>query len=69
VDRTRRNREVARAPPEHPEHQRPELSYAESKDFTWDVIGGRAVLANLLQCAGKHEAALEESSATKAQSR
>ena len=36
------------------------IAYAESKDFTWDVIGGRAVLANLLQRAGKHDAALEE---------
>ena len=28
------------------------IAYAESKDFTWDVIGGRALLAKLLHRRG-----------------
>jgi eukaryotic-like serine/threonine-protein kinase len=33
------------------------IAYAESKDFTWDVIGGRALLAKLLHRRGTAEAA------------
>lgn len=33
------------------------IAYAESKDFTWDVIGGRALLAKLLHRRGAPEAA------------
>jgi eukaryotic-like serine/threonine-protein kinase len=35
------------------------IAYAESKDFTWDVIGGRALLAKLLHRRGSPEAARE----------
>jgi eukaryotic-like serine/threonine-protein kinase len=33
------------------------IAYAESKDFTWDVIGGRALLAKLLHRRGTSEQA------------
>ena len=33
------------------------IAYAESKDFTWDVVGGRALLAKLLHRRGAPEAA------------
>jgi tetratricopeptide (TPR) repeat protein len=36
------------------------IAYAESKDFTWDVIGGRALLAKLLHRRGAFEAARVE---------
>jgi eukaryotic-like serine/threonine-protein kinase len=36
------------------------IAYAESKDFTWDVIGGRALLAKLLHRRGAPEAAQQE---------
>jgi tetratricopeptide (TPR) repeat protein len=36
------------------------IAYAESKDFTWDVIGGRALLAKLLYGAGHLDDAREE---------
>ncbi len=36
------------------------IAYAESKDFTWDVIGGRAMLARLLDRDGSLNAAGEE---------
>ncbi len=35
------------------------IAYAESKDFTWDVIGGRALLAKLLHRRGQPDAARE----------
>jgi tetratricopeptide (TPR) repeat protein len=33
------------------------IAYAESKDFTWDVVGGRALLAKLLHRRGTPEEA------------
>ena len=36
------------------------IAYAESKDFTWDVIGGRLLLAKLLRRCGRFEAAVRE---------
>jgi serine/threonine protein kinase/tetratricopeptide (TPR) repeat protein len=33
------------------------LAYAESKHFSWDVLGGRALLARLLQRTGRPDAA------------
>ena len=42
------------------------IAYAESKDFTWDVIGGRVLLANLLHRRGQLEAAREEYERTRA---
>jgi serine/threonine protein kinase/tetratricopeptide (TPR) repeat protein len=36
------------------------IAYAESKDFTWDVVSGRALLAKLLHRRGAPEAALAE---------
>jgi serine/threonine protein kinase/tetratricopeptide (TPR) repeat protein len=36
------------------------IAYAASKEFTWDVIGGRLLLANLLRRLGKLETAREE---------
>jgi hypothetical protein len=35
------------------------IAYAASKDFTWDVIGGRALLAKLLHRRGQPDAARE----------
>ena len=35
------------------------IAYAESKDFTWDVIGGRALLAKLLHRRGSLDDARE----------
>jgi hypothetical protein len=42
------------------------IAYAESKDFVWDVIGGRVLLANLLQRSGQLETAREEYVRTRA---
>ena len=42
------------------------VAYAESKDYTWDVIGGRALLARLLHRAGSLDAARDEYSRTRA---
>jgi hypothetical protein len=36
------------------------IAYAESKDYTWDVIGGRALLARLLHRDGLLEPAGEQ---------
>jgi eukaryotic-like serine/threonine-protein kinase len=36
------------------------IAYAESKDYTWDVIGGRALLARLLHREGLLEPAAEQ---------
>jgi serine/threonine protein kinase/tetratricopeptide (TPR) repeat protein len=36
------------------------IRYAEANDFTWDVIGGRLMLAQLLQRRGDYEAAKTE---------
>jgi tetratricopeptide (TPR) repeat protein len=36
------------------------IAYAESKDFTWDVIGGRLLLAKLLHRLGELDAARAE---------
>jgi eukaryotic-like serine/threonine-protein kinase len=36
------------------------IAYAESKDFTWDVIGGRVLLAALLHRAGQLQEATRE---------
>jgi tetratricopeptide (TPR) repeat protein len=36
------------------------IAYAASKEFTWDVIGGRLLLAKLLRRLGQLEAAREE---------
>jgi serine/threonine protein kinase/tetratricopeptide (TPR) repeat protein len=36
------------------------IAYAEGKNFMWDVIGGRALLAKLLYRSGRYEAAREE---------
>jgi serine/threonine protein kinase/tetratricopeptide (TPR) repeat protein len=36
------------------------IAYAESKDYTWDVIGGRALLARLLHRDGVPEQAAEQ---------
>ena len=36
------------------------IAYAESREFVWDVIGGRALLARLLQRAGQLSAARDE---------
>jgi serine/threonine protein kinase/tetratricopeptide (TPR) repeat protein len=41
------------------------IAYAESRDFVWDVIGGRALLAHLLHRAGKLGLAREEFERTK----
>ncbi len=35
------------------------IAYAEAKDFTWDVVGGRALLAKLVHRRGTREAAEE----------
>ncbi|HEX4445175.1 MAG TPA: AAA family ATPase, partial [Polyangiaceae bacterium] len=35
------------------------IAYAEAKDFTWDVVGGRALLAKLLHQRGSREDARE----------
>ena len=42
------------------------IAYAESKDFIWDVIGGRALLARLLHRGGLLEAAGEQYEKAKA---
>ena len=42
------------------------IAYAESKDFTWDVIGGRVLLAKLLHRGGNLEAARDEYERTRA---
>jgi serine/threonine protein kinase len=42
------------------------IAYAESKDFTWDVIGGRVLLAKLLHRAGSLVDAREEYERTRA---
>ena len=42
------------------------IAYAEGKDFTWDVIGGRVLLAGLLHRAGQHEEAGKEYERTRA---
>ena len=42
------------------------IAYAESKDFVWDVIGGRVLLANLLQRSGQLETSREEYVRTRA---
>jgi tetratricopeptide (TPR) repeat protein len=42
------------------------IAYAESKDFTWDVIGGCVLLARLLHRLGHLDAAREEYEKTKA---
>jgi eukaryotic-like serine/threonine-protein kinase len=42
------------------------IAYAESKDFTWDVIGGHALLASLLHRIGQLEAARGEYERTRA---
>jgi serine/threonine protein kinase/predicted ATPase len=36
------------------------IAYAESKDFTWDVIGGRLLLSKLLRRCGRFEIAVRE---------
>jgi tetratricopeptide (TPR) repeat protein len=36
------------------------IRYAEANDFTWDVIGGRLMLAQLLQRRGDYDAAKTE---------
>ncbi len=36
------------------------IAYAESKDFTWDVIGGRLLLAKLLRRSGRLDLAVPE---------
>ena len=36
------------------------IAYAESKEFTWDVIGGQGLLAKLLRRLGQRSAAREE---------
>ena len=36
------------------------IAYAESKDFTWDIVGGHALLAKLLHRRGALEAARAE---------
>jgi eukaryotic-like serine/threonine-protein kinase len=54
------------APPgqrQHPDGERllrQGIAYAESKEFTWDVIGGRLLLANLLRRLAQLEAARRE---------
>jgi serine/threonine protein kinase/tetratricopeptide (TPR) repeat protein len=42
------------------------IAYAVSKDFTWDVIGGRVLLAKLLQRGGQLEDARNEYEKTRA---
>ncbi len=42
------------------------IAYAESRDFVWDVIGGRLLLAHLLHRAGQVAAAKEEYDRTRA---
>ncbi|MGD0530408.1 MAG: AAA family ATPase, partial [Polyangiaceae bacterium] len=42
------------------------IAYAVSKDFTWDVIGGRVLLAKLLQRGGQLEEARNEYEKTRA---
>jgi serine/threonine protein kinase/tetratricopeptide (TPR) repeat protein len=42
------------------------IAYAESKNFTWDVIGGRALLAKLLYRGGQLDAARAEYETTRA---
>jgi tetratricopeptide (TPR) repeat protein len=42
------------------------IAYAESKDFTWDVIGGRVLLAGLLHRLGLLDAARAEYERTRA---
>jgi len=42
------------------------IAYAEGKDFTWDVIGGRVLLAKLLQRLGHLDAARDEYEKTRA---
>jgi eukaryotic-like serine/threonine-protein kinase len=42
------------------------LAYAESKHFSWDVLGGRALLARLLLRTGRNDAAREEFQQTRA---
>ncbi len=42
------------------------IAYAESRDFTWDVIGGRALLAKLLHRRGTTEQAREAYEKTRA---
>jgi serine/threonine protein kinase/predicted ATPase len=41
------------------------IAYATNEEFTWDVIGGRLLLANLLRKSGRFEAAVEEYEKTK----
>jgi tetratricopeptide (TPR) repeat protein len=36
------------------------IAYAESKRFSWDVLGGRALLSRLLQRTGRHDGARAE---------
>ena len=42
------------------------IAYAESKDFVWDVIGGRVLLANLLHRRGQLDTARDEYVRTRA---
>jgi serine/threonine protein kinase/tetratricopeptide (TPR) repeat protein len=42
------------------------IAYAESRDFVWDVIGGRLLLAHLLHRGGQLPAAKEEYDRTRA---
>jgi hypothetical protein len=42
------------------------IAYAESKDFTWDVIGGRSLLAKLLHRSGSLPSARQEYEQTRA---
>jgi tetratricopeptide (TPR) repeat protein len=42
------------------------IAYAVSKDFTWDVIGGRVLLANLLHRGGQLQEARDEYEKTRA---
>ena len=42
------------------------IAYAESKDFTWDIIGGHVLLAKLLQRGGQLHAARDEYERTRA---
>ena len=42
------------------------IAYAESKDFTWDIIGGRVLLARLLHAAGALGPARDEYDKTRA---
>ncbi len=41
------------------------IAYAQVKDFTWDVIGGRGLLAKLLDRRGELEAARQEYARTR----